>query len=86
MTKLKHVLEGCDIVITERKRNEFVAGDVLLDLDRLLASSNSTNYLGSPEYVDALGSVACLIRYLDVSVKSLEYVAVAKAQDKCLNM
>ncbi|KAG0000086.1 MutS-like protein [Entomortierella chlamydospora] len=64
LTKLRTILQHCDIVITERKKSEFSAKDVEQDYNRLLEEDISIAALPEFELKNAMAASACVIKYL----------------------
>ncbi|KFH66052.1 DNA mismatch repair protein MSH2 [Podila verticillata NRRL 6337] len=64
LTKLKAILQRCDIVITERKKSEFSIKDVEQDFNRLLDEEISIAALPEFELKNAMAASACVMRYL----------------------
>ncbi|GAA5858048.1 hypothetical protein JCM8547_006678 [Rhodosporidiobolus lusitaniae] len=77
LSKLKTLIERCNIVITERKKNEFVNKDVEQDLNRLLRDSVQAS--ARPEFDNpiALCAVSALISYLSLMQDSSNFGAYA---------
>ena len=44
-TKIRSILDRCDVVVTERKKNEFDAKNITQDLNRLLESETAIEAL-----------------------------------------
>lgn len=64
LTKLKSILQRCDIVITERKKSEFSIKDVEQDFNRLLDEEISIAALPEFELKNAMAASACVMKYL----------------------
>ncbi|KAJ3300092.1 MutS-like protein [Borealophlyctis nickersoniae] len=64
LKKISAILDRCGIVVTERKKGEFQLKDIEQDLSRLLADDVSPASLPEFELKLAMGSLACLIKYL----------------------
>ncbi|OZJ02634.1 hypothetical protein BZG36_04160 [Bifiguratus adelaidae] len=64
LSKLRGVLERCDVVITHAKRSEFNAKDIEQDLNRLLEGDLTVGTRPEFEMKNAMSSAACLINYL----------------------
>ncbi|KAF9193247.1 MutS-like protein [Haplosporangium sp. Z 11] len=64
LTKLRSILQHCDIVITERKRSDFAIKDVEQDFNRLLEEEISIAALPEFELKNAMAASACVIKYL----------------------
>lgn len=64
-SKVRDVLDRCDIVLTERKAKDFSVKDIEQDLKRLLGEEDKflTNIIDNKL---ALAASACLIKYLDL--------------------
>ncbi|GAA5886475.1 hypothetical protein JCM6882_001648 [Rhodosporidiobolus microsporus] len=77
LNKLKTLIERCNIVITERKKSEFVNKDVEQDLNRLLRGSVQAS--ARPEFDNpvALCAVSALISYLALMQDSSNFGAYA---------
>ncbi|GAA5832087.1 hypothetical protein JCM11251_002814 [Rhodosporidiobolus azoricus] len=75
LAKLKTLIERCNIVITERKKNEFVNKDVEQDLNRLLRGSVQAS--ARPEFDNpvALCAVSALVSYLGLMQDSSNFGA-----------
>lgn len=80
VSKIKSVLEKCDVVITPAKNSDYSATNLEQDLDRLLkgdipvlsrrASFSSVvilNFVDELQYKTAMSCVACLIQYLSLT-------------------
>ncbi|GAA6018060.1 hypothetical protein JCM10207_006066 [Rhodosporidiobolus poonsookiae] len=78
LNKLKTLIERCNIVITERKKADFVNKDVEQDLNRLLRSSDLAAS-ARPEFDNpvALGAVHALISYLGLMGDATNFGAYA---------
>ncbi|KAF9432494.1 MutS-like protein, partial [Entomortierella beljakovae] len=66
LTKLKTILQLCDIVVTERKKSEFSIKDVEQDYNRLLEEDISIAALPEFELKNAMAASACVIKYLSL--------------------
>ncbi|KAI9491905.1 muts domain V-domain-containing protein [Zychaea mexicana] len=66
LTKLKSVLERCRIVVTEIKKVDYNTKNIEQDLNRLLEGEISITALPEYEMKNAMGSCACLIKYLSL--------------------
>ncbi|KAJ1959900.1 MSH2 protein [Dipsacomyces acuminosporus] len=64
--KLVGVLERCSVVVTERRRAQFSAGDIEQDLGRLLESSVPVASLPEVDHKLAMGALASVIQYLNL--------------------
>ncbi|KAG0330295.1 MutS-like protein [Dissophora globulifera] len=64
LTKLRTILQHCDIVITERKKADFAIKDVEQDFNRLLEEDISIAALPEFELKSAMAASACVIKYL----------------------
>ncbi|KAF8966003.1 MutS-like protein, partial [Entomortierella lignicola] len=64
LSKLRTILQRCDIVITERKKSEFSTKDVEQDYNRLLEEDISIAALPEFEMKNAMAASACIIKYL----------------------
>ncbi|KAG0221543.1 MutS-like protein [Mortierella sp. GBA43] len=64
LTKVRTILQHCDIVITERKRADFALKDVEQDFNRLLGDNISIAALPEFELKNAMAASACVIKYL----------------------
>ncbi|KAI8379905.1 muts domain V-domain-containing protein [Choanephora cucurbitarum] len=65
-TKIRSILDRCDVVVTERKKNEFDAKNIAQDLNRLLESETAIEALPELDMKDAMASCACVIKYLQL--------------------
>ncbi|KAF9355404.1 MutS-like protein [Mortierella sp. NVP85] len=66
LTKLKAILQHCDVVITERKKSDFAMKDVEQDFNRLLEEDISIAALPEFELKNAMAASACVIKYLSL--------------------
>ncbi|KAG0366080.1 MutS-like protein [Gamsiella multidivaricata] len=64
LSKLRTILQHCDIVITERKKSDFAIKDVEQDFNRLLEEDISIAALPEFELKNAMAASACVIKYL----------------------
>lgn len=64
LSKLRSVLQHCDIVITERKKSDFSIKDVEQDFNRLLEEEINIASLPEFELKHAMAASACVIKYL----------------------
>jgi DNA mismatch repair protein MSH2 len=70
--KLLSLFERCGVPTSERKAAEFKNTDVEQDLKRLLGSLEQ--HLGDLDKKHAMSAVACLIRYLEVTIVAIHYM------------
>ncbi|GAA6030957.1 hypothetical protein JCM8097_008956 [Rhodosporidiobolus ruineniae] len=77
LSKLKTLIERCNIVITERKKSEFVNKDVEQDLNRLLRGSVQASARPEFDQPVALCAVSALISYLALMQDSSNFGAYA---------
>ncbi|RIB23812.1 putative DNA mismatch repair protein MSH2 [Gigaspora rosea] len=66
LTKLREVIEKCDIVITELKKSHFNTKDIEQDLNRLLGDEISVASLPEFEMKHAMAACASIIKYLSL--------------------
>lgn len=66
LSKLRQVLERCNIIVTERKPVEFSTKDVEQDVTRLLSGEQPLVGLAAFDLRVAMSATAGLIRYLDL--------------------
>ncbi|KAM0746141.1 putative DNA mismatch repair protein MSH2 [Meredithblackwellia eburnea MCA 4105] len=66
MTKLRTIIERCNIVCTDRKKTEFNANSVEQDLNRLLRGSLASSSRPEFDLKQAMSSTAALISYLSL--------------------
>lgn len=66
LVKLKNVIDGCGIAVSERAATEFGVKDIDQDLARLLKDENAVGTLPQTDLKLAMGSAGALIKYLGV--------------------
>ncbi|KAI7869915.1 DNA mismatch repair protein-like protein msh-2 [Spinellus fusiger] len=66
LSKLRNILERCNVVITERRKGEFDTKNIVQDLNRLLNSDMSVTALPEFNMKIAMAGCACLISYLSL--------------------
>lgn len=76
-TKLKSVLERCNVLVTQLKKTDFDPKDIVQDLTSLInfedAQKQSANMLKEIEYKYAMGALSAIIKYRGlISDKSFE--------------
>jgi DNA mismatch repair protein MSH2 len=64
--QIQRVVQKCDIVITETKKQAFQTKNIVQDLNRLLETGTNVEGLAELELQVAMSSTACIIDYLDV--------------------
>ena len=65
-SKLREVLERCEVVLTERKSKDFNIRDIEQDLARLVGSEVNKLDFTQLENKNAMAAAACLIKYMDL--------------------
>ncbi|KAK1753064.1 muts domain V-domain-containing protein [Echria macrotheca] len=66
LTKIKQIIDNCNVAISERPGADFGVKDIEQDLARLLKDERSATMLPQTELKLAMGSASALIKYLGV--------------------
>ncbi|KAI0475448.1 DNA mismatch repair protein msh-2 [Xylariaceae sp. FL0804] len=66
LAKLRQIIDNCGVAISERPLGDFGTKDIEQDLARLLKDERSATLLPQTDLKLAMGSAACLIKYLSV--------------------
>ncbi|KZT61654.1 DNA mismatch repair protein [Calocera cornea HHB12733] len=73
LTKLKGVLDRCNVVITERRTNEFAVRNVEQDLRRILKEETATVQLPEFDLKTAMAATSALLSYLSILMDESNY-------------